>query len=57
MNFAKGHIFTDFAQEIANRKRKVFRLSLLCRPAMQHGGANAPLPLPGFWAAAVAFLP
>ena len=57
MNFAKGRIFTDFAQENTNRKRPVFRLSLLCRPAMQHGGANALLPLPGFWAAAVAFLP
>ena len=42
MNFAKGRIFADFAQENTNRKRQVFRLSLICRPAMQHGGANAP---------------
>lgn len=42
MNFAKGRIFADFAQENTNRKRQVFRLSLLCRPAMQHGGANRP---------------
>lgn len=44
MNFAKGHISADFAQENANQKRQVFRLSLLCCPAMQHGCANAPLP-------------
>ena len=44
MNFAKGHISADFAQENANRKRQVFRLSLLCCPAMQHGYANALLP-------------
>ena len=44
MNFAKGHISADFAQENANRKRQFFQLSLLCCPAMQHGGANRPSP-------------
>lgn len=42
MNFAKGHISTDFAQENANRKRQFFRFAFLCRSAMQHGGANRP---------------
>ena len=57
MNFAKGHIFADFAQENANRKRPVS--GFLCYAALPCSMAvqTAPLLLPGFWAAAVAFLP